>query len=110
MLEAVADVVNPLLARFELPAGVRIGVGVDQGEIVITRIGLDDAHEVTAYGDAVNTASKLCDQADGSVVISPACLGSYPSGPGGMTRLKPTYGSPPGHAVVFPWRMLGEGS
>jgi class 3 adenylate cyclase len=107
MIEAVSDVVNPLLDRFSLPSGIRIGVGVDFGEIVITRIGLDEAHEVTAYGDAVNMASKLSDKADGSVVISPICSDLYPSGPYGQVRLESLYSSPPGLAVVFPAPMLG---
>ena len=107
MIEAVSEVVGPLLDQFDLPGDLRIGVGIDCGEVVITRIGLDEAHEVTAYGEAVNMASKLCDKADGAVVISPECARYYPTGPNGRAELKTLYTTPPGHAVVFPWSLLG---
>ena len=109
MVEAVTGVINPLLERFKLAADIRIGVGVDVGEIVITRIGLEGAHEVSAYGDAVNMASKLCGLANNSVVISPACDTLYPVSLNGRVTTKPLGTSLLGYEVSFPSPMLGEG-
>jgi class 3 adenylate cyclase len=47
MIEAVAKIVNPLLDERECPGNLHIGVGIDSGTIVITRIGFRFADEVT---------------------------------------------------------------
>ena len=109
MVEAVTGVVNPLLERFKLAADIRIGIGVDVGEIVITRIGLEGAHEVSAYGNAVNMASKLCGLANNTIVISPASDTLYPTGPNGKVSTTPLGTVPAGCMVSFPGLMLAEG-
>jgi len=70
MVEAVDDVINPVLAAADIPAGLRIGVGIDAHKVVITSIGLRSAYEVTAYGTAVNKAAKESDRGNGEVMIS----------------------------------------
>jgi class 3 adenylate cyclase len=88
MLEAVDEIVNPVLAEVEITGDVEIGIGVDVGEIVITRIGLQHAHEVTAYGNAVNVASKLSSKAAGAIFLSQYGAGLYPSSSGGRARIE----------------------
>ncbi len=43
----------------ELPAPLRIGIGIHAGAAVVGEIGYADTHYLTAVGDTVNTASRL---------------------------------------------------
>jgi len=83
MVEAVERVVSPALEENDVPGGVKVGVGIDMGEIIVTRIGLNIGFEVTAYGDAINNAAKLCARASNEVYLSETADEAYPSGPGG---------------------------
>lgn len=90
MIEAVQKVVNPALVKYDVAGDVRIGVGVDAGEVVITRIGLSDGFEVTAYGDAVNSSAKLCGQGSNEVIISDEADEMIPVVPNGTISTLPT--------------------
>lgn len=70
MVESVDDAINPVLIEAGIPGGLLIGVGIDASKVVITRIGLREAYEVTAYGTAVNKAAKESDRGNGEVMIS----------------------------------------
>jgi adenylate cyclase len=89
MLEVVQEIVNPALEERGVEADLEIGVGIDVGEVIITRIGLPIGFEVTAYGDAINRASKICSKAQGAVYISNKADSAFPSGPGGTVRTFP---------------------
>ena len=58
MLETTREYLVPFLSEKGRAVDLRAGAAIDVGEILITKIGLDDIHEVTAYGAAVNTAAK----------------------------------------------------
>lgn len=58
MILATRDILNPMLAHYGIPVQLSVGVGIDCGKIVVTKIGLGKASEITAYGEAVNTAAK----------------------------------------------------
>jgi len=59
MIEVNGVELAPFLIERNFPAATAIGAGVDCGRrVTITKIGLGDAIEVTAYGAAVNTAAK----------------------------------------------------
>jgi class 3 adenylate cyclase len=60
MLESQRDELTPFLRAKGYPTPMGAGVGVDTGTVTITKIGLGDAVEVTAYGTAVNVAAKNC--------------------------------------------------
>lgn len=59
MIEAAEEVIGPILERKRIEGGIGVRIGVHIGPIVVTRIGLGSAQEVTAYGPAVNTACKM---------------------------------------------------
>ncbi len=85
MLEAIVDVINPLFQTESLDADLAIGVGIDSGKVIITRIGLETANEVTAYGPCVNNA---CKKADGNneIYVSSTVWNYYPKSKGGLVR------------------------
>jgi class 3 adenylate cyclase len=82
MLEAVAGHVNPVLSAGGVAGDLRVGVGIDYSNIVLTRIGWQDAQELTAYGDAVNYACKI--RADNCVLLSPQAYELYRKRPDGQ--------------------------
>ncbi|WP_437804516.1 adenylate/guanylate cyclase domain-containing protein [Sorangium sp. So ce693] len=100
MVEAVKYAVNPILGFFGIPGDVSVGVGVDAGEIVITRIGLENMYEITAYGDAVNRAAKLCSKGGGEVIVSTSAEQKIPRVKGGRLRI--------GTHVVFDADLSGQ--
>ncbi|MFK7735172.1 MAG: adenylate/guanylate cyclase domain-containing protein [Pirellulaceae bacterium] len=87
MVEAIEDVINPLLEEEDIPAAMQIGVGIDSGKVIITRIGLDTANEVTAYGTCVNEACKRS-SGNNEVYISAAVNRYYPSSDTGKVRFE----------------------
>jgi class 3 adenylate cyclase len=58
MIEAHGEELAPFLAHKNYPTAKGVGVGVDNGRVTVTKIGLGEAIEVTAYGAAVNSAAK----------------------------------------------------
>jgi class 3 adenylate cyclase len=76
MLETVNEIINPLFVENDIPAGLMAGVAIDVGEIVVTKIGLEDLTETTAYGPCVNNACKM--RPDGFVMLSPEADASFP--------------------------------
>jgi adenylate cyclase len=92
MITAVREVVSPVLIENGIHGdedGLRVGVGVDAGPIVVTNIGFQRAAETTAYGPAINTA---CHLADGSnrIKISSYAYHLFPNGPEGKVTCEPT--------------------
>lgn len=104
MLEATKDIINPLLKQNHINDGLEIGVGISVGEVVVTRIGLRDATEVTVYGPPVNQACKLCSKVTG-IAMTVGVRRIYPSSAGGRVTFA-EYGG--GYMPNFPsdLRML----
>ena len=84
---AVRDAVNPALSQAEIEGGLQIGVGVDSGIFIATKIGIERSYEFTAYGDCVNRASKLADhgKSGNRVVVSHDVKQLFPVSPKGKT-------------------------
>lgn len=98
MLETIDDIINPLLARKGIRGDLSIGVGIAVGEVVVTRIGIRDANEITVYGPPVNQACKLCSKVSG-VALTKTAEQCYPTSKGGRMRFSPFEG---GFRVNFP--------
>jgi len=101
MIEATEHVVTPALQRRGCPGGLHIGVGVDCGTVIVTRIGLHFAEEVTAYGDAVNYASKLAGLAEDAVLVSEAADTRFPTNPGGKVVMHRVPADPRARRVEY---------
>ncbi len=87
MVEAVQKAVNPILEEFDVPGNVKIGVGIDVGYVVITRIGLGMAFDITTYGNAVNRSAKLCGMGHDEVLLTREAKMLVPSGKGGKLNI-----------------------
>lgn len=85
LVECVVDVINPVLAKGGVEAGLAVGVGVDVGEFVATRIGIERAYDLTAYGDCVNKACHRSDHGHNRVVVTNDVRVMFPEGKGGKT-------------------------
>lgn len=106
MIEAVAKVINPALDARECNGSLRIGVGIDSGTIVVTRIGFRYADEVTAYGDPVNSAAKISDVSDNTVIVSEQIDRLFPTSGAGKVKLKAVAGHPSYREIEFPSPLI----
>jgi adenylate cyclase len=68
-MRVLAEFNNTRLAEGEDP--VRIGIGINSGEVVAGYLGSSKALDYTVIGDVVNTAARLCSYAKaGEIIIS----------------------------------------
>lgn len=102
MLDAVHNVINDALEMHDVEGGLEIGIGIDVGEIVVTRIGLPKSFDLTAYGDSVNNAAHLADEAVGQVLITNRGDALYPEGPNGRVTSVPADTEIPAAILNFP--------
>lgn len=58
MDDAVKNIVNPILGEYDLPP-LTCGIGVSQGPVIITKIGIPSYFSAKAIGNSINFASKL---------------------------------------------------
>jgi class 3 adenylate cyclase len=91
MQRATSQIINPILVTKSIPGDLRIGVGIEAGPMVITKIGLHDALDITAYGHCLNLAAKIgSDKKNrGLVLIGPKARGWFIGKPGGKIRVEP---------------------
>jgi adenylate cyclase len=108
MVEGTEGVINPLLERVEIEPDVVIGVGVDIGDVVVTRIGLADAYEITAYGNAVNRAAELGNVARSEVLLSSEGDDEFPASTGGKVKTWPSDSIPDAYRIQFPSSQLQD--
>jgi class 3 adenylate cyclase len=102
MVKAMQKVVNPVLQYGKIMSGDGlIGVGIDVGEIVATRIGIGEAHELTAYGTAVNTCCKRSCGND-LVILTKHAKKMFPKSKGGKTRFRPYLDKPDAFILRYP--------
>ena len=101
MIEAVEEIINPLLDSKGIKSDLRIGVGIDCGHSVVTRIGHLAATELTAYGPPVNNACKFSDQQN-RIHVRTRVRELYPSGKGGRVKFRSAGSGKSGLIVMFP--------
>lgn len=85
LIEATTDAVQVVLQDDDIDANLAVGVGVDCGEVVVTRVGWMTANELTAYGRPVNRACKLS-TGKNELYVSDNIVSDYPTGPKGTIR------------------------
>jgi class 3 adenylate cyclase len=89
MIEATADILNPVLEENGVLGELRVGVGICVGDVVVTQIGVGDAFERTLYGTPVNNACKACKHCTNEMILTNQAEAIYPTSDGGKIRFKP---------------------
>ena len=87
MLVVVDKVVNKILAEDNIKFPIICGVGVDYGNTVITKIGIENVFDVKAFGDCINKASKYSESSN-TVKVSKKIKEHWPKGPNGQIKFK----------------------
>lgn len=82
MLRVRENVINPILKSDGIARDVDVGVGVAYGDVIVTKIGIQEYFDVKAYGDCVNKASKYSDGYN-QVKVSKQVKEMWPSSEGG---------------------------
>lgn len=85
MLTVVDKIVNKILSEDEINYPIKCGVGIDYGKTVITKIGIENAFDVKAFGDCINKASKYS-KVSNSVKVSKKVKEHWPKGPNGKIK------------------------
>lgn len=85
MLDVINTIINPVLKKDNIWK-ITCGVGIDYGDVIVTKIGINDIYDVKALGDCINKASKYSDKASNEVIVSKQVHDLWPSSKGGLIR------------------------
>jgi len=86
--KAIEHVVNPMIQEDGIKYLFRCGVGIDHGDVVVTKIGNPKYYDVKAFGDCINRASKLSGGEGGTVQVSSKIKDLWPASKGGLIRFR----------------------
>ena len=101
---AITEMVNPTLEKVKI-APVECGIGVDAGEVIVTRVVAPESDETLCFGESVNRASKLCDDArGGEVLITQTAARLWPNVEPGASGIH--LGPRDGDVLSVPWRDM----
>lgn len=64
---------------------ISIGIGVTYGDVIVTKIGINDVYDVKAFGDCVNKASKYSG-GDNKIHVSNTIRDKWPKGKDGTLK------------------------
>ncbi|MCH5248380.1 MAG: adenylate/guanylate cyclase domain-containing protein [Lachnospiraceae bacterium] len=89
MLRIIDKVVNKILQEEKIQWDIDIGVGVDYGNVIVTKIGIQEFYDVKAFGDCVNKASKYSN-GHNQVKVSKQVKKIWPSSEHGKIKFIPS--------------------
>lgn len=89
MLKVVEKVINRIIQEKALGAPIHIGVGIDFGSVIVTKIGIKETYDVKAFGDCINNASHFS-RNDDKVKVSAEVKNTWPTSENGTLRFVPT--------------------
>lgn len=78
MLQVREKVINPILKADNIEWEIDFGVGIAYGDVVVTKIGIQNFYDVKAFGDCVNKASKYSNECN-KVKVSKQIKDLWPS-------------------------------
>ncbi|AEK89478.1 MULTISPECIES: adenylate/guanylate cyclase domain-containing protein [Bacillus amyloliquefaciens group] len=81
--EALDQIVNPLIKNDNILWEFKCGIGIDYGDVIVTKIGTNETYDVKAFGSCINDASKLSSGEGGSVLLSKKVKDLWPSSKNG---------------------------
>lgn len=85
MLVVRENVINAILNDDGIVWGVDMGVGVDYGDVIVSKIGIDNFYDVKAFGNCINKASKYSDCCN-KVKVSKQVKELWPSSDNGKLK------------------------
>lgn len=87
ILKVRVDVINRILLENKIEWEIDLGVGVAYGDVIVTKIGINEFYDVKAFGDCVNLASKYSDNCN-EVKVSKQVKNLWPTGKNGRISFK----------------------
>ena len=85
MLTVNEKVVNRIIEEKRLGHKLSIGVGVTYDSVIVTKIGINSAFDVKAFGDCINKAAKYS-KGENQVKVSKKVKNEWPVGKNGIIR------------------------
>lgn len=86
MIRALKEVVNPVI-KANVKWEIQCGIGIDHGDVIVTKIGTNGAFDVKAIGDCINKASKLSSGTD-NIIVTKKIRDKWPTGKNGKIGFK----------------------
>ena len=83
MLVIRENVINRIVLNEQLGSKIDIGIGVTFDKVIVTKIGIQDAYDVKAFGDCINVASEYSSKVTNKVKVSKKIKNLWPEGKGG---------------------------
>lgn len=86
MMTIKEKVINRILNEEKMKwPDISIGIGVTYGDVIVTKIGINDVYDVKAFGDCVNKASKYSG-GDNKIHVSNTIRDKWPKGKDGTLK------------------------
>lgn len=89
MLCVREKVINPILKEDDIEWEIDFGVGVAFGDVIVTKIGVEQFYDVKAFGNCVNKASKYSNECN-KVKVSKQIKKMWPCSEHGKIKFVPT--------------------
>ena len=101
IVEATVKAVNPALRRYDIP-DIQVGVGIACGEFVATRIGIERAYDLTAYGQCVNDACHKSEYGSNGVYVTKSAKLLIPVTKGGTANFTEHLHDSNAYHLIYP--------